>query len=494
MPSYKEFTGNIFVIGLAEITLALRELILLVIISHVLGVSTYGLWAQANVILIITEYVFARGLASALIRFLAVEKDRREIQEGFYSLAVMMMALGMVASLVLAGLAIPLSNLFFDGEGKTIIWLVALAIPFAALYYLCLSYFQTYNRMSIYSFFILLRCAIEIGLVAWLLEFNDGGVTSAIAVVTGSIIGTSTICFILVSTKTGFRRPRFNRLAAYLQFSLPLVYSNLLFWAVQRSDTLVIGFFLGSESVGIYSAGYTIGIILTILRMPLLLALSPLISKLLDQGRIDEVKKYLKYSLEYGLMIAIPAAVGLSILGKQMLHIFTTSEFAHEGQVVIPLVAASMLLYQVYGIMGQEVLKVIKQTRILPGIWLLATVVNLGLNLLLIPLFDSIIMAAVSTLLAYFIITGITVYYSSRKFAIEVDSLKLIKSLIASGMMAVVIIVINPKTSLTVGLVIVLGIIIYGAALLLLRGISKKERLVAFGFLKGYLQVFNHRG
>lgn len=492
MYSFKKFTGDIFVIGLAEITLALRELVLLVIISHVLGVSVYGLWAQANVILIIAEYIFARGLASALIRFLAAEKDRSEIQEGFYSLAVLMMALGLVAALALAGLAGQLSNLFFDGEGETLIWLVALAIPFTALYYLCLSYFQTYNRMNIYSSFVLLRCAIEIALVAWLLEFNGSGVTSAIAAVTGSIIGTSIVCFMLVATKTGFRRPRFNRLKAYLKFSLPLVYSNLLFWAVQRSDTLVIGFFLGSESVGIYSAGYTIGIILTILRMPLLLALSPVVSKLSDQGRIDDVKNYLKYSLEYGLMIAIPAAVGLSILGKQMLHIFTTSEFAHEGQIVIPFVAASMLLYQVYGIIGQEVLKVLKRTHILPGIWLLAAIVNLGLNLILVP-FYGIVVAAITTLLAYFIITGITVYYSSRQFAVKVNSVKLFKSLIASGLMALVIIVINPETILSIGLVILLAIFIYAAALVLLRGLSKKERLVARSLIKGYLQVFNHR-
>jgi len=67
------------------------------------------------------------------------------------------------------------------------------------------------------------------------------------------------------------------------------------------------------------------------------IVLFPTISKLFDEGDFDRTRLYMKYTFKYLMMVIIPAAAGLSILGRQLLTIVATPAFVN-GNTIVPFI------------------------------------------------------------------------------------------------------------------------------------------------------------
>ena len=214
---------------------------------------------------------------------------------------------------------------------------------------------------------------------------------------------------------------------------------------------------------------------------PFSLILPSVLPKYYDNGEIEKVKTFLKYSLKYFLLIAIPSAFGLSILSKPILMILTTPEIASNGYLITPFVALSALLCGIYGIISNIII-LKKKTKIMGNVWIFAAILNIVLNIVLIP-YIGIIGAAAATLVSYFIAFIITTIYSFKYFKFDFDLVFIMKSTVASVLMSACIFLINPSGILNVLITIVIGAIIYIGLLFVLKGIKKEE----FGFFKELL-------
>ena len=79
--SYQKFTKDIGIIGLTELVIALKGLVILPIITKLLGVENYGIWAQLIVTLSLITPIATLGLPYTLVRFLAAKKDKKGIKD-----------------------------------------------------------------------------------------------------------------------------------------------------------------------------------------------------------------------------------------------------------------------------------------------------------------------------------------------------------------------------------------------------------------------------
>ena len=290
------------------------------------------------------------------------------------------------------------------------------------------------------------------------------------------------IMSILTIQRIGIIIPKFLRIKEYLRFSLPTIPGNISSWIVQSSDRYLIGFFLGTLFVGYYVPAYVIGNSINFFIMPLTFVLPAVLSKFYDENKIGEVKTYLKYSLKYFLMIGIPSVFGLSILSKQLLTIFSTSEIARQSYHIVPFVALSILLFGIYAVTAQ-IISLKKKTKITGMIWMAAAFLNLGLNFIFIPKFG-ILGAAITTLLAYSLAFTLTWYYSFREFQFDIDWKFISKSVFASILMTLLIVWFTPMGLLKTIIAIILGAFVYGTLIFLFKGFSKKE----IEFLKGFFK------
>ena len=81
MPSYKKFVMDVGIVGLAELLIGLSGIILLPILTKNLPIVDYGIWVQFAVTLGLISLFATCALPFTMVRFLAAEKDRKEIQE-----------------------------------------------------------------------------------------------------------------------------------------------------------------------------------------------------------------------------------------------------------------------------------------------------------------------------------------------------------------------------------------------------------------------------
>lgn len=476
---YRKFTKEIGLIGITNLAMALRGILLLPIITKFLGVTQYGIWAQLVVITSLVTPIINLGLPYALVRFLPGEKNKAEIQDGIYSVVTLLFILGLIVSLGFFLLAGPISS-FLQCE-SILVQILALAILFESLNQVFLNVFRAFREIKKYSFFIIFQGLGEVALIILFIILGYGLFGAVLALLAIRVIN-FLITGAIVIRKVGIKFPTFSRIKEYIHFSLPTVPGNISNWFVHFNDRFLIGYFLGAFFVGYYVPVYTLGAIVAFFESPLSFLLPSVLSKLYDENKINEVKNYLRYSLKYLLMITIPAFFGLSVLAKQLLTILSTSQIAENGYLLVPFMALSMLFYGAYGVIPQ-ILVLVKKTSILGKIWVIATFLNLVLNIILIPYFG-ILAAALNTLLTYLFIFATSCYYSFKylRFKIEWNSIQ--KSILASLVMSVSIVLINPAGILKVLSAILSGAIIYGILLFLLGAIDKKEIEFFKSFLK----------
>ena len=483
MPEYKLFAQRVGLVGITNLIFSLRGLILIPILTKTLGADAYGIWSVIMVTISLLSPLALLGLTSAMIRFLAAEKDKRSIQEGFYSVIFIVFFAGLIISLIVFLLADSFAiTILKDISAAPLIKIASVVILLQALDLASLEFFRAFGRMKKYSGLMLLQTVAEVGFVAYfvLAGFGLFGAVVSLVISRGIVllIGAS-----YIFKEIGFRLPKFYGLEDYLKFGLPLVPTAMLGWITSSSDRYLIGFFSSSQMVGIYSAAYNIGMMIGFFGAPLQIILFPTISKLYEEGKEQEMKTYLAYSLKYFLLFTIPSLFGLCILSRQILLIMTRPEFVAQGLLILPIVAVGALFFGLYGAIFAWILIVAKRTRLIFILVSFSALINLFLNILFIPVYG-IIAAAITTLIAYFILFSMTFYFSQKCIKFEVPYDFIGKSVFASLVMASVIYWANPTGVFYVGVMILVSTGVYFGVLALLKGFGKEE----VEFLKGIVK------
>ena len=477
--SYQKFTKDVGIIGLTQLLTTLRGLIILPIITKMLGAESYGIWAQLMVTISLIVPPATLCLVDALARFLPAEKNRKEIQDGIWSVITLVSGVALLIALIFISFSSLISS-FFGGE-KILVEILAFIIIVECLNLVFLNVFRAFQETKKCSFFLLLTAFGETGLLGGAVFLGYGLFGAILSILIGDLIIFLLMGGLLIK-RIGVKIPNFSRTKEYLRFSLPIIPGALSWWIVQSSDKYLISFFLGALFVGYYVPAYTLGNIIYFLVGPFNFLLMPLLSKLCDEDRINEVKNYLKYCLKYYLMVAIPSVFGLSILSKQLLIVFSTPEIAQKSYLVLPVVALSVLLLGITVIVAQ-ILSVKKKTKITGIIWIIAAFLNLGLNFIFIPKFG-ILGAAFTTLFAYTLVFILTWHYSFKELQFEMDWKFISKSIFASVLMALFILWFAPVGLLKTVITIILGALLYGILIFLFKGFDKKE----IEFLKGFFK------
>ncbi|MDY6833747.1 MAG: flippase [Chloroflexota bacterium] len=478
-PTYHRFAKDFVIVGITNILGALSGIALVAVLSKTLGAHGYGIWAQVQVTIALAVSFATLGLPPAITRFLPARTDKSEIQDEVYSAFSLIFLISLLSSLVIVALANPIANTFFEGN-VDIVRITGLIIMVWALVTALLSYFRAFRQVKRLSVLILMDLCGQLGL-STLLVLNGYDI---LHIVLGLLAVRSAVlitAIALLVQQIGFKKPHFHKLREYLDFGVFIIPAAVGGWVVNMSDRYVIGYFLGTASVGIYSAAYTIGNIPMMVTTMLSLILPPAVSKLYDEGKIDEVRQYLTYTFKYFLAIGIPFIFGSAILAKPILTMLSTPEIAREGYFILPLVAIGTVFFGT-SIVAHQALPLARKSRLIGIIWTVTAICNLSLNIVVVP-WLGILGAALTTLIAYSFQFILGIYYSWKELPFRIEWAFIAKSVTASAIMTLVVWGISPHGNLATILAIVVGIAIYAIAIILMKGFSREE----VSFFKGLL-------
>jgi len=468
---YELLVKRIGLTGLASIVVSFSPVVLLPILTKILTIQDYGIWSLVVVTASFVPMLVTIGLPNSMIRFLAPVKNKDDIREGYYSIALVVLGVDLVLSLVLFVFVQSIAANVL-GSDRT----VALLFPFimfvASYVVVPQTYFRTFQQAKRYSIISFLQAALYIILVAAFVVLGFGVAGAALGYLI-TLLLVALISTYYVLKDIGVTLPTFSELKAYLKFGLPLLPGSLSNWALSVSDRYIITFFLGVAWVGYYSPGYSLGWTISVLITPFAILVPTALYEHYDADRMADVKMIMRYSIKYFLAVALPAAFVLSLLSKPILLVLTTPAIAANSYLIAPFTALSSVLFGVWNILV-IVLTFEKRTAIVGTIWILGATLNIGLNLILVPYFG-IIAAALTTVLGYGFVFGVTAFYSVRHMTLGVDFGFILKSIFASIVISSFVLLWHASGFLNILALIAICAVAYTAILFALKGFTASE-------------------
>jgi len=221
------------------------------------------------------------------------------------------------------------------------------------------------------------------------------------------------------------------------RYGLPLIATFALSFIISSSDRFIIGWLMGAEAVGGYSAGYgltsqTLGIIMVIIN----LAAYPLVVRALENEGEEAAKKQLSKNFILLLGVSVPATVGLAILAVPVAGVFLGEAFRSSAIELIPWIAAATLMSGLKAYYFDLSFQLGNKTHI--QIWsvAIAAIANVILNSLWIPTYG-VLGAAYATLAAYMVALVVSVILGKKAFVLPVpvvDSMKIVLAALVMGL------------------------------------------------------------
>lgn len=178
-----------------------------------------------------------------------------------------------------------------------------------------------------------------------------------------------------------------------LSISLPLVFHNLAGYIINISDRIMVEKIVGLTEAGLYSFAYNIGLIINIVYASLNMAWVPWLFKNLKSKNYVEVNRLSRYYLIFGTICLI----AFQLLTPELIQIMAPQSYWQANQIA-PFIALAYFYSFLYAFPANyEFFK--EKTSLLALGTILAALLNIILNLWLIPLYKGL-GAAVTTLLA----------------------------------------------------------------------------------------------
>lgn len=280
---------------------------------------------------------------------------------------------------------------------------------------------------------VIIRTLATACLFLFIKDRNDLLIYGAVTV--GSTVGNNLINFIHLRkyihlpTIKGLKLNIFK----HLKPALHIFVLNLIISIYVQLNTIMLGFMDGDYAVGIYTAGNKIPHIILSLVTSMGAVLLPRCSNLVATGMIEEFKSVCNKSIRLVLTLSLPFTAGLILLAGPIISIFCGETFI-DAVPVVYWTAPVILFIGLTNVLGIQILYPLGKENIVIYSTLGGAIVNLILNLLLIPTYSAI-GAGISTFAAELAVLAIQIIPGKKYIPISIFNKTNLQYLIATILM-----------------------------------------------------------
>ena len=221
----------------------------------------------------------------------------------------------------------------------------------------------------------------------------------------------------------------FNKklLKTMLIYSIPLIPNGLMWWVMNVSDRYILTYFLGFDATGIYSVSYKFPSLITLMNSIFFMAWQ--LSAMQEYGKEGYDNFYKNIFGVLSSFLLLITAVVLLIL-KPLMSVFVADAF-YESWKYVPLLLVGTVFQAFSSFFGTNY-TASKKTKGAFTTSVYGAIVNIGINLLLIPIWG-IQAAAFSTMLAYLTMWLLRLFDTKKFVKIKIDWKSLIFSIVLIG-------------------------------------------------------------
>jgi O-antigen/teichoic acid export membrane protein len=270
---------------------------------------------------------------------------------------------------------------------------------------------------------------------------------------------------------------------AAISFGLPMTIFELSGVTFHLVDRGIIQWKLDETAVGYYTMAYNLAwYVNTLFTMPMDMAAVPMYTSLYEQQGPKAASEFLGKSARFFFLFAFPAIAGVMVVREDIVGLLASKQFL-PGAGLVHLILAGFLFYGSRTVLGAGMF-LHKRPWLMAGIELIGAILNVTLNLILIPRYK-IFGAAYATLIAQCVMAGVFWFLGSRFVPVSLNILALVRYFICAALMALTISYFHPEFIMfRLALHFVGGAVIYSLLICLMdreaRELAKKitERLI----------------
>jgi O-antigen/teichoic acid export membrane protein len=392
----------------AQVATAVLGFLSLLIYTRLLSASEYGAYAVGIASVQMAHVALFGWLGASVNRFYPVVKDnRRGSFLATLGLSFAVVSLG-AAILGLAG-----ATLLTADQWRPL-WTPCLGLLIAwAGVETVLSLARAELAPARFAVTSIGRAAIGLAVGGTLAKMGWG----ARGVLFGATLGCATpvVIEILHSWRYFSRGVPDVRLAReFAIYGIPVAVSFILEWVLSSSDRLLLAWLADTRSTGLYSAAYSLAQQL-VQTGPVIvsLAMYPVIVRAYEQQKQEDLRRHLEATVCGMLALSVPAAVGLWVLIPNIAGTMLGSEYHSLSTTVVGTVAAGVVFSGLRTAYTSVAFFLSRTTAHLTWPLLAGAVVNIGVNLILIPRCGAL-GAGWATFLAYGVALLISVVLTRR--------------------------------------------------------------------------------
>jgi O-antigen/teichoic acid export membrane protein len=413
----RKLGSQTLVYGSGYIVTRMLNFFLLPFYSHVFHPSEYGVASLVFSGIAFLNIIYHYGLDSAFLRFYTKKGDYKR-EEAFSAAFFSLLITGLVLSLIIFFNGDFISRIFLGSpEYGKIIRLASGILFMDTLVNIPLHTLRMNDKALSFTLINLANVILNMSLNIWLIRFRGLGLEG----IFWANISASSLSLILLlpvlkrNLQTVFNTALFKKM---LRFGLPFVPGGIASMVLELIDRYMLRIMTDYETVGLYSAGYKLGIFMLIVVMGYKFAWQPFFLNKADDSQAPAIFARV-FTVFNVLMAVVFLGVTLFIHEFITLTIFGFSVFGEQywqAEHIVPIILGAYIFLGMY-INFLPSIYFSEKTGIIPVISGSAAGLNVILNYFLIRAFG-MTGAAWATFISYLWMAGLTYFVVRRWYFI----------------------------------------------------------------------------
>jgi O-antigen/teichoic acid export membrane protein len=397
-----------FIYGLGDLARKLVGFLLIPLYTRYMSPGQYGILQLSLVFIAFWQILYSFGMTTAFFRYYLDTRDDEARKRVFSTTLWSVLFIDLLLSVLMIKNVDTISDLLFGDPGEgAIVVLVVFVLFIESIVQIPLLLLRALDRSRTFLMFVIIQLSAALIANYVLVAHYGMGPYGAIL---ANLLSSGLLLALLVpvavkSTRFTFARETFVHL---LRYGLPFIPSAISMMVMNISDQYLLRYFRGLEETGLYALSYKFGMAINLFITGFRYAWIPFIFRV--SGEPDANKLYAR-TFEITSVILAFLFFGICTFLPEIYYLLVDRSY-YGGMVIVPLVAFSYILFGLHIIFIAGVY-LEDQTPFIAKVGTTAAVINVLLNLLLIPEYG--MWGASVTTLASFSVLIVLVYIKAQK-------------------------------------------------------------------------------
>lgn len=429
------------IIFLMTITFSFLGYLIRMVLTRKLSPEEYGLFYAVFTIVNLLWLFKHLGLNNALVKITSeffAKKDWSGVKSTVYIVFIMESIIALFLTVIFILLSKFLAiNYFKSISAKWVLIILLLYFLISGITDVLVSFFLGWQKHTYYTLYYCLLNGLVLVFILFL-PIHLGSLSPALAYLLSSII-LSIVYGLLFIKLFPLSQSHFswsnNLVKKLILFSIPMALTLVSNKIIGYVDILMLTYFRTLSEVGIYNVVLPTSQMLMTAGISVGAVLFPMASEFLSKGKLSEFANGLKIIYKYVFILIVPLGLLLFSFSEIILNIFF-GEFYTQGILAMQILLVGTIFYTV-GAININVLNGINKPGTVTLIVFIGMIVNVGLNLFIIPLYG-INGAALATTVSYVLIFAISSVKVSKLLNLRFPWYSWFKTLVAGVILVLV--------------------------------------------------------